>query len=128
MMAGPSFFPLVFLVCFDACAVQVIHLAQVSLFHLSPSLVTLWGGSAVRAVVLAALALKCPSGTSEGFHSILVLCFHFPVYTSLLSVLGQPTVEHLWGWHRWARVGHCELSSKKTRRKISSRALESIVL
>lgn len=112
-MQKTSLFPLFFF-CFDVCAVQVVHLAQVSLFGVSRSLLTLWGGSAIRACLLAGLALKCPSGLplmsrSEGLQSILVLCFHFPAYTTLLSVLGQPTVEHLWGWHRWGRVGDFEL-------------------
>lgn len=110
MMEKTSFLPLFFFVCFDLCAVQVIHLAQVSLFNVPHSLATLWGGGVIRAGLLAVLALACPSGLpptsrSEGLQSILVLCFVFPVYTTLLSVLGQPTVEHLWGWHCWGRVG-----------------------
>lgn len=114
MMEKTSLFPLSFFFCFDVCAVQVIHLAQVSLFNLSHSLLALWGGSVIRAGLLAALALRYPGGLapmsrSEGLQSILVLCLHFPVYTTLLSVLGQPTVEHLWGWHCWGRVGDFEL-------------------
>ncbi|CAF88941.1 unnamed protein product, partial [Tetraodon nigroviridis] len=108
-MQTTSLFPLFFL-GFDVCAVQVIHLAQVSLLSTPHSLVTLWVGSVIRACLLAVLALRCPSGLprmsrSEGFQSILVLCFHFPVYATLLAALGQPTVEQLWGWHRWDRVG-----------------------
>lgn len=112
-MQKMSLFPLLFFFCFDVCAVQLIHLAQASLFHIPHSLATLWGGSVIRASLLAVLALTCGSGLpsmsrSEGLQSILVLCFHFPVYTTLLSVLGQPTVEHLWGWHYWDRVGDLE--------------------
>lgn len=104
-----SRFPL-FFICLDVCAVQVIHLAQESLFNMSRSLAGLLGASVARACLLSALALKCPSGlpqmsSSERLHSILVLCFHFPVYTALLSVLGQPNLEQLWGWHCWGRVG-----------------------
>lgn len=111
-MQTTSLFPLFFL-GFDVCAVQVIHLAQVSLLSTPHSLVTLWVGSVIRACLLAVLALRCPSGLprmsrSEGFQSILVLCFHFPVYATLLAALGQPTVEQLWGWHRWDRVGEDE--------------------
>ncbi|TWW79997.1 antigen peptide transporter 1 [Takifugu flavidus] len=107
-MTTTSLFPL-FFVCLDVCAVQVIHLAQESLFNMSHSLAGLLGASVARACLLAALALKCPSGlsqmsSSERLHSILVLCFHFPVYTALLSVLGQPNLEQLWGWHSWERV------------------------
>lgn len=116
-MQKTSLFPLFFF-CFDVCAVQVIHLAQVSLFHIPRSLVTLWGGSVIRAGLLAILALTCRSGLppmsrSEALQNILVLCFHFPFYTTLLAVLGQPTVEHLWGWHCWGRVGDFE--SKRSR-------------
>lgn len=104
MMQKTSLFPLLFF-CLDAGLVQVIHRAQGS--H---SLAALWGGSVTRACLLTTLTLMCPSvlplkSRSEGLQSILVLCFHFPVYTSLLYVLGQPTVEQLWGWHRWGTVG-----------------------
>ncbi|KAM7382989.1 hypothetical protein PAMP_002679 [Pampus punctatissimus] len=40
----------------------------------------------------------------EGLQSLGVLCFHFPVYTSLLWVLGHPTLDELFGWHSWERV------------------------
>lgn len=109
-MQKTSLFPLFFFFCFDVSAVQVIHVAQVSLCNISHSLVTLWGGSVVRASLLALLALIYPSALpllskSERLQSILVLCFHFPVYTTLLSVLGQPIMEQLWWWHCWGRVG-----------------------
>lgn len=108
-MTTTSLFPL-FFICLDVCAVQVIHLTQETLLNMSRSFVGLLGASVARACLLAALALKCPSGlpqmsSSERLHSILVLCFHFPVYTALLSVLGQPNLEQLWGWHCWGRVG-----------------------
>lgn len=101
------FLLLLFFFCVDLSVVQVIHLAQGSLLKLPPSLGTLWGGGAIRASLLAGLALAClPSGSRrEGLQSALVLGLHPPAHASLLALLGQPTVEQLWGWHRWDRVG-----------------------
>ncbi|KAK5613779.1 hypothetical protein CRENBAI_016319 [Crenichthys baileyi] len=71
--------------------------------------ITLWGGALTRAFVLVVLAFTYPGGhpwmkSFEGLQSIGILCFHFPVYTTLLWQLGQSTVGELWGWHSWERV------------------------
>lgn len=107
------FFPLLF-VCLDLCVVRAIHLAQLSPLLLSHPIITLWGGGLTRAVVFAFLTVTYPGSlpwmsSFKGLQSLGVLCFHFPVYTTLLWVLGQSTVEELWGWHSWERVGGCVL-------------------
>lgn len=102
------FFPLLF-VCLDVCVVHAIRLAQHSPLLLPHPFVTLWGGGLIRACVLALLTLTYPGSlpwmsSSEGLQRLGVLCFHFPVYTTLLWVLGQPIFEELWGWHSVERV------------------------
>ncbi|KAF1388369.1 hypothetical protein PFLUV_G00089470 [Perca fluviatilis] len=102
------FFPLLFM-CLDVCVVHSIRLAQLSPLLLSHPFITLWGGGLTRACLLALLTLTSPGSlpwmsSFEGLQSLGVLCFHFPVYTTLLWALGQSTMEELWGWHSWERV------------------------
>ncbi|XP_031723257.1 antigen peptide transporter 1 [Anarrhichthys ocellatus] len=104
-----SFSPLLF-VCLDVCVVNAIRLVQLSPLLLPHPFLTLWGGGLTRGGLLALLALTYPGGglpwmsSFEGLQSLGVLCFHFPVYTTLLWVLGMPNAEELWGWHSWERV------------------------
>lgn len=109
------FFPLLF-IFLDACVVHSIRLAQLSPALISHPFLVLWGGGITRACVLTLLILKCPGSlpwmsSFEGQQSLGVLCFHFPLYTTLLWMLGQPIMEHLWGWHCWERVGGFVTSS-----------------
>lgn len=102
------FFPLLF-ICLDVCVVHAIRLAQLSPLLLSHPFTTLWGGGLTRACLLALLTLTFPGslpwmGSFEGLQSLGVLCFHFPVYITLLWALGQSIMEELWGWHCWERV------------------------
>lgn len=102
------FFP-VLCVCLDVCVVHTIRLSQLSPLLLSHPFIILWGGALTRASVLAFLAFTYPGSlpwtkSFEGLQSLGVLCFHFPVYATLLWVLGQSTMEELWGWHSWERV------------------------
>lgn len=102
------FFP-VLCVCLDVCVVHTIRLAQLSPLLLSHPFITLWAGALTRASLLAFLAFTYPGSlpwtkSFEGIQSLGVLCFHFPVYATLLWVLGQSTMEELWGWHSWERV------------------------
>ncbi|XP_018555618.1 LOW QUALITY PROTEIN: antigen peptide transporter 1 [Lates calcarifer] len=102
------FFPLLFM-CMDVCVVHAIRLAHFSPLLLSHPFLTLWGGGLIRACLLAFLTFTYPGSVPwmssfEGLQSLGVLCFHFPVYTTLLWVLGQSTVEQVWGWHSWERV------------------------
>ncbi|XP_038566583.1 antigen peptide transporter 1 [Micropterus salmoides] len=102
------FFPLLF-VCLDVCVVHAIRLAQLSPLLLSHPFITLWGGGLTRAGLLTLLTLTYPGSmpwmrSFKGLQSLGVLCFHFPVYTTLLCALGQSTMEELWGWHSWQRV------------------------
>ncbi|XP_006801851.1 antigen peptide transporter 1 [Neolamprologus brichardi] len=102
------FFP-VLCVCLDVCVVHTIRLAQLSPLLLSHPFVTLWVGALTRASLLAFLAFTYPGSlpwtkSFEGIQSLGVLCFHFPVYATLLWALGQSTMEELWGWHSWERV------------------------
>lgn len=102
------FFPLL-CICMDVCTVHAIRLAQLSPLLLPHPFITLWGGALVRAFVLVFLAFTYPGGllwvrSFEGLQSLGVLCFHFPVYTTLLWQLGQSSVGELWGWHSWERV------------------------
>ncbi|XP_047218022.1 antigen peptide transporter 1 [Girardinichthys multiradiatus] len=102
------FFPLL-CICVDVCSVHAIRLAQLSPLLLTHPFITLWGGALTRAFVLVVLAFTYPGGlpwmkSFEGLQSIGILCFHFPVYTTLLWQLGQSTVGELWGWHSWERV------------------------
>uniref|UniRef100_A0A1A7X385 Antigen peptide transporter 1 n=2 Tax=Iconisemion striatum TaxID=60296 RepID=A0A1A7X385_9TELE len=85
---------------------HAIRLAQLSPLLLPHPYITLWGGALTRASILAFLAFTFPGGVPwmksfEGLQSLGVLCFHFPVYISLLWFLGKSTVEELWGWHSW---------------------------
>uniref|UniRef100_UPI0037E78BDD antigen peptide transporter 1 n=1 Tax=Semicossyphus pulcher TaxID=241346 RepID=UPI0037E78BDD len=102
------FFPVLF-VCLDVCVVHALRLAQLSSVLLSHPFIALWGGSLTRAVLLTLIVLTSPGSlpcmcSFEGLQSLGVLCFHFPVYTTLLRVLGQSTDEEVWGWHSWERV------------------------
>ncbi|XP_042346306.1 LOW QUALITY PROTEIN: antigen peptide transporter 1 [Plectropomus leopardus] len=102
------FSPLLFM-CLDVCVVHAIRLAHFSPLLFSHPFITLWGGGITRAGLLALLTLTYPGSlpwmrSFKGLQSLGVLCFHFPVYTTLLWALGQPTVEELWGWHSWERV------------------------
>ncbi|XP_030014886.1 antigen peptide transporter 1 [Sphaeramia orbicularis] len=108
MQKMSCFFPLLF-VCLDVCVVHFIRLAQHSPLLLSCPFVTLWGGGLTRASILLFLSSTYPRAmpwmsSSEGLHSLGVLCFHFPAYTSVLWMLGRPVMEELWGWHSWERV------------------------
>ncbi|MEQ2178396.1 hypothetical protein GOODEAATRI_013660, partial [Goodea atripinnis] len=105
------FFPLL-CICVDVCSVHAIRLAQLSPLLLTHPFITLWGGALTRAFILVVLAFTYPGGlpwmkSFEGLQSIGILCFHFPVYTTLLWQLGQSTVGELWGWHSWERVSKC---------------------
>lgn len=102
------FFPLLF-VCLDVCVVHAIRLAQLSPVLLSRPFVTLWVGGLTRACLLALVTRTYPGNLPwmsgfKGLQSLVVLCFHFPAYTTLLWALGQSTIEELWGWHSWERV------------------------
>lgn len=107
------FFPLL-VVALDVCAVHAIRLAQLSPLLLSHPFIILWGGGLIRACVLVLITLTYPGrlpwmNSFKGLQSLGVLCFHFPVYITVLWVLGRPTMEELWGWHNWERVGGCVL-------------------
>ncbi|TKS82539.1 Antigen peptide transporter 1 [Collichthys lucidus] len=102
------FFPLLF-VCLDVCVVRAVRLAQLSPLLLSHPFIVLWGGGLTRAALLAVLthtySENLPWMSSfKGLQRLVVLCFHFPVYITLLWALGQSAVEELWGWHSWERV------------------------
>ncbi|XP_064803253.1 uncharacterized protein LOC135521258 isoform X1 [Oncorhynchus masou masou] len=45
----------------------------------------------------------------EGLQSMGVLCFHCPIYISLLWACGQSILGPLWGWHSWQGLpqGYC---------------------
>lgn len=102
------FFPLLCM-CLDVCMVHAIRLAQFSPLLRSHPFITLWGGALIRASFLILCAFTYPGSlpwmrSFEGVQSVGVLCFHFPVYISLLWALGQSTMDELWGWHSWERV------------------------
>lgn len=111
------FFPFL-CICLDACVAHALYLAQLSPLLLSHPLVTLWVGAATRIFLLTFLIFtyhgQLPWMRSfEGIQSLGVLCFHFPLYTTLMWALGQSTVEEIWGWHSWERVSvslHLHLS------------------
>ena len=102
------FFPLL-CICLDVCVTHAVRLAQLSPLLLAHPFITLWGGAVTRASVLAFLIFTYPGrlpwmSSFEGLQSLGVLCFHFPVYTSVLRALGQSTLQELWEWHSWERV------------------------
>lgn len=102
------FSPLLFM-CLDVCVVHAISLAQLSPILISRPFLALWGSGAVRACLLISFTLKYPESlpgmsSFEGLQSLGVLCFHFPVYSTLLWMLGLSAMEELWGWHSWERV------------------------
>ncbi|KAM7421474.1 hypothetical protein PAMA_015557 [Pampus argenteus] len=102
------FHPLLF-VCLDVCVVHAIRLAQLSSLLLSHPFITLWGGGMTRACLLLLFTFTYPDSlpwmnSFKGLQSLAVLCFHFPVYTSLLWVMGHSTLDQLFGWHSWERV------------------------
>ncbi|XP_078143414.1 antigen peptide transporter 1 [Centroberyx gerrardi] len=108
-MQKMSYFSALLFVCLDVCVVHAICLAQHSPLLLSHPFITLWGGGLVRAGLLLFLTFSYPGSlpwmsSFGGLQTLGVLCFHFPVYTSLLWALGQPTVEELWGWHSRQRL------------------------
>ena len=108
MQKMSCFFPLL-LVCLDVCAVHAISLAQLSPLFVSHPLLTLWGAGLIRAFLLISLTFAHPGdqwlSSFGGLQSLGVLCLHFPIYTTVLWVLGLSTMEELWGWHSWERVG-----------------------
>nr|AAD53033.1 TAP1 protein [Oncorhynchus mykiss] len=112
-MPKMNFSPLLFL-CMDVCVVQTVRLAQLSPLLLHHPLITLWGGSLLRAGLHLFLTFKFPGSTPwmssfEGLQSMGVLCFHCPLYISLLWACGQSILGQLWGWHSWQGLlqGYC---------------------
>lgn len=113
-MQKMSYFAPLLFVCLDVCVVHIIRLAQLSPLLVSSPFITLWGGALTRACILLLLTFTYPGSlpwmsSFEGLQRLAVLCFHFPVYITLLWALGQSTLEELWGWHSWERVGGCVL-------------------
>ncbi|XP_034030176.1 antigen peptide transporter 1-like [Thalassophryne amazonica] len=108
MQKMSCFFPMIF-VSVDVCVVHSIRLAQFSpLLHSHP-FIALWGGGLTRACLLLLLTFTYPGSVTcvssfEGLQTLGVLCFHFPVYTSLLWTLGQPTMDEISGCHSWERM------------------------
>ncbi|XP_072316843.1 antigen peptide transporter 1 [Eucyclogobius newberryi] len=96
-------------VCLDLLLVHGLGLAQHSLSLASLPFVSLWGGCLCRAALLLLFCSAVPGLPSwmrgfRGLQSVVVLCLHFPLYTSLLWALGRPTAEELWSCHSWIRV------------------------
>ena len=107
MMSKSSPFAAAAFVLVDACVVQSIRSAPLSPLLVAHPYVTLWGGGILRACALLFLSLSW--GTSwissfQGRQTIGVLCFHFPVYVSLLWGGGWSNAEELWSWFSWQRV------------------------
>ncbi|KAM4601484.1 antigen peptide transporter 1 [Polymixia lowei] len=105
-MQKMSYFSPVLLVCLDVCVVHAIRLAHLSSLLLPHPFVTLWVGGLARFCVLLLFIFNYPRSlpwmsSFEGLQTLGVLCFHCPVYTSVLWALGQSTLEELWGWHSW---------------------------
>ncbi|XP_033836380.1 antigen peptide transporter 1 [Periophthalmus magnuspinnatus] len=103
-LAGP-----LLCVCLDLLLVSALWTAQHSAFLSLRPWVWLWAGGVCRAVLLLLFCGSFPGLPSwmqeaRGLQSVAVLCFHFPLYTSLLWALGQPSVEELWSCHSWTRV------------------------
>ncbi|XP_028281706.1 antigen peptide transporter 1 [Parambassis ranga] len=108
MQKMSCFFPFL-CICLDACVAHALYLAQLSPLLLSHPLITLWVGAVIRIFLLTFLIFTYPGQlpwmrSFEGIQSLGVLCFHFPLYTTLMWALGQSTVEEIWGWHSWERV------------------------
>ncbi|XP_071240009.1 antigen peptide transporter 1-like isoform X2 [Salvelinus alpinus] len=108
-----NFSPLFFL-CMDVCVVQTVRLAQLSPLLLPHPLITLWGGSLLRAGLHLFLTFTFPGSplwmsSFEGLQSMGVLCFHCPIYISLLWACAQSILGQLWGWHSWQGLlqGYC---------------------
>ncbi|CAL8287871.1 unnamed protein product [Merluccius merluccius] len=98
--------PAVFLLV-DVCVVQSIRSAPLSPLLLAHPFVTLWGGGLLRACALIFLRLSWSSSWVrglQGLQTIGVLCFHCPVYVSLLWGLGLSASEELWSWYSWRRL------------------------
>uniref|UniRef100_A0A8C5FH92 Transporter 1, ATP-binding cassette, sub-family B (MDR/TAP) n=1 Tax=Gadus morhua TaxID=8049 RepID=A0A8C5FH92_GADMO len=92
----------------DACVVQSIRSAPLSPLLVAHPYVTLWGGGILRACALLFLSLSWSQSwmsSFQGRQTIGVLCFHFPVYVSLLWGVGLSNSEELWSWYSWQRVG-----------------------
>lgn len=96
-------------VCLDVLVVYGLQLPQLSPLLSSQPLLGLWGGACARAVTLLLFCASFP-GTpawmsgAGGLQSLVVLCFHFPVYTSLRLGMGLSTEEELLGGLSWLRV------------------------
>ncbi|KAG7475106.1 hypothetical protein JOB18_024202 [Solea senegalensis] len=108
-MQKMSYFSPLLLVCLDLCVVYAVRLAQLSPLLTPHPFLTLWGGGVIRACLLISLTLSYPGclpwmRSFAGLQSVGVLCFVFPVYTTLLWFLEQCTMEELWGWHSWEKV------------------------
>ncbi|KAM8870668.1 antigen peptide transporter 1 isoform 1-T1 [Spinachia spinachia] len=102
------FSPLLF-VCLDVCVVRAVRAAQLSAPLLPHPVLCLWAAGSARAAALALFGRTCPwrwpwISSFEGLQSAAVLCFHCPVYTTLLWAAGRPVTEEMWGWHSWVRV------------------------
>ncbi|CAL8247681.1 unnamed protein product [Lota lota] len=108
-MSKSSLFAAAVFILVDACVVQSIRSAPLSPLLVSHPYVTLWGGGFLRACAFLFLGLSwSPSWVSsfQGRQTIGVLCFHFPLYVSLLWGVGRSTSEELWGWFSWQRLLH----------------------
>uniref|UniRef100_G3PI52 Transporter 1, ATP-binding cassette, sub-family B (MDR/TAP) n=1 Tax=Gasterosteus aculeatus TaxID=69293 RepID=G3PI52_GASAC len=108
-MQKMSLFSPLLLVCLDVCVVHAVRAAQLSALLLPHPFLCLWGAGSARAAMLALFAHTSPGrlpwmSSFEGLQSLAVLCFHFPLYTTLLWAAGMPATEELWGWHSWERV------------------------
>ncbi|XP_056300185.1 antigen peptide transporter 1 [Pseudoliparis swirei] len=109
MMSSLS--PLLF-VCLDVCMVHAVRSARLlpAAVLLRHPLLALWGGGLTRAGLLAGLLALAPPTRPpwmSGFQALqglAVLCFHGPVYVTLLRALGAPATEELWGGLSWERV------------------------
>ena len=91
----------------DACVVQSIRSAPISPLLVAHPYVTLWGGGILRASALLFLSSSWSASWMSSFQGrqiIGVLCFHFPVYVSLLWGVGWSNSEELWSWYSWQRV------------------------
>ncbi|XP_033958004.1 antigen peptide transporter 1 [Pseudochaenichthys georgianus] len=108
-MQKMSYFSPLLFVCLDVCVVHAIRLAHISSAIVFHPFITLWGGGLARACLLALFTLISPGSLQwmrsfEGIQSLAVLCFHFPVFITLIWALDQSTLDEVWGWHSWERV------------------------